>query len=61
MFNAEANLAGAVQTYLNGGYTIEEICSEYNISLEEINTILNPPKIEANQDNKLEENLPNVN
>lgn len=60
MFTKEANLAGAIQTFLNGGHTLEEICIVYNVSIEEINSMLNPPKIE-NPLHNTDEVLPNVN
>lgn len=60
MFTKEANLAGAVQTFLNGDHTLEEICVVYNVTIEEINSILNPPKLE-NHLQSIDEVLPNVN
>ena len=60
MFTKEANLAGAIQTFLNGGYTLAQICVMYEVTAEEINSVLNPPKLENPLQN-IDEVLPNVN
>lgn len=61
MFNKEANIAGAIQTFLNGGYTLDEICSKYDVTLEEVNAVLNPPQITHQSNDSIEETLPNGN
>lgn len=62
MFNEQANLAGAIQSYLNGNYsTLEEVAQVYGVDIEEMNKLLNPPVLVNESNHSLDEILPNVN
>jgi hypothetical protein len=62
MFDDQANLAGAIQSYLNGNHsTLEEVAEVYKVDMETLNTTLNPPQILHTSKASIEENLPDVN
>lgn len=62
MFNEEANIAGAIQSYLNGHHsTLEIVAQVYGVDVAKLNKILNPPQLTHPSNDILDEVLPNVN